>query len=84
MSTANTLQCQFPTQKYSQTPRRNTTVGTGRGTAAVRVEQAQRRRQVGGKGSTPAGAGNTFLKGATPLGADPHKFAGGPPRWKPV
>jgi hypothetical protein len=60
-ATGAEVQFQFPTRKYSQTPRRNTVVGTGRGTAAVRVEQAERRRQVGGPGSTMARPDSTFL-----------------------
>jgi len=52
---------QFQTRTYSQVPRRDTIVGTGRGTAGIRVELAERRRQVGGQGSTLAGPGNTFL-----------------------
>ncbi len=35
-ATGAEVQFQFPTRKYSQTPRRITIVGTGRGTAAVR------------------------------------------------
>ena len=55
------MQVQFQTRTYSQTPRRNTIVATGRGTASIRVESTERRKQPGGKGSTLAGPGNTWL-----------------------
>jgi hypothetical protein len=55
------IPAQFRTRTYSQTPRRNTIVATGRGTAAIRVEKVERRQQVGGRGSTTAGPGNTFV-----------------------
>jgi len=51
----------FPTRQYAQVPKRNTIVGTGSGTAAIRVEQAEQRKKVGGPGSTPAGADKNFL-----------------------
>jgi hypothetical protein len=55
------LQVQFQTRTYSQTPRRNTVVATGRGAATIRAEKAERREQPGGKGSAMAGPGNTWL-----------------------
>jgi hypothetical protein len=52
---------QFQTRTYSQTPRRNTIVATGRGTAGIRLEAAERRQQWGGPGTDPAGSGLTWL-----------------------
>ena len=80
-STGAEVQVQFQTRTYSQTPRRNTIVATGRGTAAVRVESAERREQPGGKGSTLAGPGNTWLvvhvwlRGAASNAGMPDSFA---------
>ena len=51
----------FQTRTYSQTPRRDTIVATGSGSAAIRVERAERRDRPGGRGSTPAGPGKTWL-----------------------
>jgi len=75
------VQVQFQTRTYSQTPRRNTIVATGRGTAVVRVESTKRREQLGGKGSTLAGPGNTWLvvhmwlRGAVSNAGMPDSFA---------
>jgi hypothetical protein len=80
-ATGAEVQVQFQTRTYSQTPRRNTIVGTGRGTAAVRVESAERREQPGGKGSTLAGPGKTWLvvhvwlRGAASNEGMPDSFA---------
>jgi len=52
---------QFRTRTYAQSPRRNTIVATGRGTAIIRAEKAERRDQVTGPGSSAPGAGNTWL-----------------------
>jgi hypothetical protein len=60
-STGAELQVQFQTRTYSQTPRRNTITGTGRGAAGVRVEAAERRQQVTSRQSATAGPGNTWL-----------------------
>jgi hypothetical protein len=80
-ATGAEVQVQFQTRTYSQTPRRNTIVATGRGTAAVRVESSERREQPGGKGSTLAGPGNTWLvvhvwlRGAASNAGMPDSFA---------
>jgi hypothetical protein len=55
------IRVQFPTRTYSQTPRRNTVVAAGLGSAAVRVERTETRPQIGGPGSSTAGAGMTFM-----------------------
>lgn len=60
-STGAELQVQFQTRTYSQTPRRNTVTGTGRGAAGVRVEAVERRQQLAGRSSATAGPGNTWL-----------------------
>jgi hypothetical protein len=52
---------QFRTRTYAQSPRRNTIVATGRGTAIIRAENAERRDHVTGPGSPPPGTGNTWL-----------------------
>jgi hypothetical protein len=55
------VRVQFQTRAYSQTPRRNTVTGTGKGAAGIRVEAAERRHQVAGRTSDMAGPGNTWL-----------------------
>jgi hypothetical protein len=81
VSTGAEVRVQFQTRTYSQTPRRNTIVATGRGAAAVRVESTERREQPGGKGSTLAGPGNTWLvvhvwvRGAASNAGMPDSFA---------
>ena len=81
VSTGAELQVQFQTRTYSQSPRRNTVVATGRGVATIRAEKAERRQQPGGGGSTLAGPGNTWLivrlwlRGSASNAGEPESYA---------
>jgi hypothetical protein len=75
------VRLQFQTRTYSQTPRRNTITGSGRGAAAIRVESVERRQQITGHPSPTAGAGNVWLvvrvwlRGASSNRGEPDTFA---------
>jgi len=71
----------FHTRTYVSRPRRYTVVKTGLGVAAFRVDHHERRQQLGGPGSRPAAAGQTWLilhmslRGELSNSGDPDRFS---------